>query len=226
MKKTLKIAFISLVFAIAILLLNETNAANLNVDVNFDGEKIKMTSQTPDMTWNINNLLPGEKDETILTVNNTGKKQVDVKFIANLVEGKELADVLDIKIIKLASEVNKKEDEFFNGKYSELENISIQLESEKTQSFKIITSLPKETGNEYQNKACKVKLNFVATGYKDKEPSKPEPKPEQPPEKVETEEIVPPTTGEGKVIYIVVGVLVVAVVGFAISFVASKKKKK
>ena len=155
MKKTLKIAFISVIFIIALLFVNKTNAANLNVDVNFDGEKIKMTSQTPDMTWNINNLLPGEKDETILTVNNTGKKPVDVKFIANLVEGTELAKVLDIQIIKLVSDTNKKEDEFFNGKYSELMNISVQLESEKTQSFKIITSLPKETGNEYQNKACK-----------------------------------------------------------------------
>lgn len=222
MKKTLKIAFISVIFIIALLFVNKTNAANLNVDVNFDGEKIKMTSQTPDMTWNINNLLPGEKDETILTVNNTGKKPVDVKFTANLVEGTELAKVLDIQIIKLVSDTNKKEDEFFNGKYSELMNISVQLESEKKQSFKIITSLPKETGNEYQNKACKTKLSFVATGYKDKEPSKPE----QPPEKVETEVIVPPTTGEGNVIYIVVGVLVVAVVGVVVSFVVSKKKKK
>ena len=48
--------------------------ANYNIDVNFDGKKIEMVSETPDMVWDINNILPGEKHETVVKFSNVGKK--------------------------------------------------------------------------------------------------------------------------------------------------------
>ena len=86
-----------------------------------------MTSETPNMSWSIDNLLPGETEETILTINNIGTRQANIKFIANIEEGEELSDILNIKIIKLAGEVQKQDEEFFIGKYSKLINIDLDL---------------------------------------------------------------------------------------------------
>lgn len=221
MKKILKISLILIIFAIAIFLANESYAANLSVNVNFDGKQIEMTSETPNMSWSIDNLLPGETEETILTINNIGTRQANIKFIANIEEGEELSDILNIKIIKLAGEVQKQDEEFFIGKYSKLMNIELDLQEGKTQAFKIITSLPKETGNEYQNKECKIKLSFIASGIEDAKPA-----PEEPPKEIVTDVIKPVQTGESKTIYIVAGVLVVAVAFLVVTFFVGRNKKK
>ena len=221
MKKILKISLILIIFAIAIFLANEAYAANLSVNVNFDGKQIEMTSETPNMSWSIDNLLPGETEETILTINNIGTRQANIKFIANIEEGEELSDILNIKIIKLAGEVQKQDEEFFIGKYSKLMNIELDLQEGKTQAFKIITSLPKETWNEYQNKECKIKLSFIASGIEDAKPA-----PEEPPKEIVTDVIKPVQTGESKTIYIVAGVLVVAVAILVVTFFVGRNKKK
>lgn len=228
MKKILKISLILIIFAIAIFLVNESYAANLSVNVNFDGKQIEMTSETPDMSWSIDNLLPGETEETILTINNIGTRQANIKFIANIEEGEELSDILNIKIIKLAGEVQKQDEEFFIGKYSKLMNIELDLQEGKTQAFKIITSLPKETGNEFQNKECKIKLSFIASGIEDTKPVPEEPdvEPEEPPKEIVTDIIKPVQTGESKTIYIIAGVLVVAVVILVVTFFVGRNKKK
>lgn len=205
-------------------------AANLNVNVNFDGKQIEMTSETPDMTWTINNLLPGEEDSSILTISNIGTRKASVEFTATIEEGKDLADVLDIQIIKLANDSQKEDKEVFSGKYSELQTLNVELDSDKIQNFKIITSLPIETGNEFQNKECKVKLSFLAKGIEDVEPEpepevEPTPEPE-PPKEIITDVIKPVQTGESKTIYIIVGVLVVAAIILIVTFFIGKGKKK
>jgi len=198
-------------------------AANLNVNVNFDGKQIEMTSETPDMTWTINNLLPGEEDSSILTISNIGTRKASVEFIATIEEGKDLADVLDIQIIKLANDSQKEDKEVFSGKYSELQALNVDLDSDKMQNFKIITSLPIETGNEFQNKECKVKLSFVASGVEDKE-EEPTSEPE-PPKEIITDVIKPVQTGESKTVYIIVAVLVIAVVVLVVTFFVGKKER-
>lgn len=230
MKKCLKTFLCLVFFAIIICLSNKIYAANLSVNVNCDGKKIEMTSETPEMTWTIENLLPGGSDETILTFHNTGKKFVNISFIPKIENGKDVADILDVKIIKLTSDTVKKEEEFYNGKYSGLVNMGLGLESGKSQSYKIITSLPIETGNEFQNKECVIKFHIKASGTEDK----PEPEPEtpkqeipeeDPPKQIETDVIKPVQTGESRVIYIIVGVLVVAVVAFVGTFWYVRKKR-
>lgn len=225
MKKFLKISLISIIFAIAIFLVNESYAANLSVNVNFDGKQIEMTSETPDMTWNVENLLPGETDETLLTIYNIGTRQSNVKFIATIENGEDLADILNIKIIKLAGESQKEDEEFFNGKYSELMNMGLYLDAGKSQSYKIITSLPIETGNEFQNKECKIKLSFVASGIEDKEEEPTEPE-QDPPKEIVTDVIKPVQTGESKTVYIVVAVLVIAIVVLVVTYFIGKRKDK
>lgn len=238
-----KFAIIVLILILGLIITsNSVFAANLSVNVNFDGKTIEMTSETPDMTWTVNNLLPGETEETVLTIANTGTRKVDVSFIATIESGEELANVLNIKVIKLANGDTQKEDEvFFNGKYSELMNISVSLEKEKSQVYKIVTSLPEEIGNEFQKKECKVKLSFRASGIEDAEPTpepepeKPEPTPEPekpepeeptPPKEVVTDEIKPVQTGESRAIYAVIAVLVIAGIVLVVTLCMGKKKEK
>lgn len=234
-----KFAVIVLILILGLIITsNSVFAANLSVNVNFDGKTIEMTSETPDMTWTVNNLLPGETEETVLTIANTGTRKVDVSFIATIESGEELANVLNIKVIKLANGDTQKEDEvFFNGKYSELMNISVSLEKGKSQVYKIVTSLPEEIGNEFQKKECKVKLSFRASGIEDAEPTpepepekpepeKPEPEEPTPPKEVVTEEIKPVQTGESRAIYAVIAVLVIAGIVLVVTLCMGKKKEK
>ena len=80
-----KFVIIALLTAIiALITANSAYAANYNLDVNCNGKTIKMTSNTPNMTWNITNLLPGESEETTLTIANVGTKKVDVSFKATI----------------------------------------------------------------------------------------------------------------------------------------------
>lgn len=213
-----KFVIITLLLSIiALITANSVYAENYNVDINCNGKTIKMTSNTPNMTWNITNLLPGETEETILTIANVGKKKVDVSFKATIEQGTDVANILNIKIIKLANNDTQKEDEkVFEGKYSELKSVSLSLENNKKQSYKIITYLPKETGNEFQEKECVVKFDFIATGKQDTEP----------PKEIITDEVKPPQTGETYAIYIIAGVLGIAVIALIVSFIVGKKKNK
>ena len=52
------------------------------------------------MSWSVNNLLPGESDETYLTISNVGKKEVNVDFIKTSTGFSEYgARVEDVELI-------------------------------------------------------------------------------------------------------------------------------
>ena len=219
-KKSIVSKFVIIALLVAIIALitaNSVYAVDYNVDVNCNGKTIKMISNTPNMTWNITNLLPGETEETTLTISNVGTKKVDVSFKATIENGTDVANILDIKIIKSANNDTQKEDEkVFDGKCSDLKSVNISLEKGKKQSYKIITYLPKETGNEFQEKECVVKFDFIATGKQDTEP----------PKEISTDEVKPPQTGETYAIYIIAGILGIAVIALVVSFIIGKKKEK
>lgn len=170
MKKFLKFAIIFIGFLTIEIFSKNVYADTINVNVNFDGQKIEMTSETPEMTLNIANLLPGEENETVLKISNIGKKTTDVEYTATLDNetDSKLADILNIRIIKLDNELNEKE-EIFYGKYIDLSGLFVKMSLDKNnfQYYKIITSLPEETGNEFQSKECKIKFNFIAKGIED-----------------------------------------------------------
>ncbi len=208
------------------LITNVSFAANLYVDVKCDGKTIQMTSKTPEMTWTINNILPGETEETTLKISNTGKKEVNVEFIATIEQGKEVADVLEIKIINISDNLQGKSEQIYNGKYTDLTNVNTYLDKNDSQEFKIITTLPENVGNEFQEKECIVKFNFVARGMQDEEPkSEPKDEPaETPAKEIITTEVKTPQTGESYAIFIIMGILAIAIIILCITFVISKKR--
>lgn len=227
MKSTTKKILTMLTVIFIGLLINSTVfAANLNVQINCNGKTIKMTSETPDMTWKVTNLLPGEKDESTLTIENVGTKKVDVDLKAKIESGEELTQMLDLKIIKLQSNSGA-EQELFSGKYSELKSVNVNIEKGNKETYKFVTSLPVETGNEYQGRECVVKLGLTASGEEDKpETPKDEPKDEPKKEKkITTDKVESPQTGEGIILYVVGGVLIIAFVIFLITFILNRKEK-
>lgn len=228
MKFTVKKIFVMVTIMFIGLLINSTVfAANLNVQVNCNGKTIKMTSETPDMTWTINNMLPGQEDESTLTLENVGTKNVDVSLDAKIESGEDVVKIFDLKILKLKSNSGD-EQELYNGKYSELKSVNVNLDTNQKETYKFVISLPSEAGNEYQGKECVVKLLLKASGKEDK-PTVPVEKPQEESKeenKITTEKVVSPQTGEGIVLFIVAGVLIIAFIVFLITFFINRKDKK
>lgn len=251
MKKSLKIVFITLtIICLSILFNTSVFAANFNVEVNCTGRTIKMTSQTPDLTWKIQNILPGQKDETTLTIQNVGVKKVDVSLKAEIESGEDVTKVLDLKIIKLFTSDNQN-NEVYSGKYSDLKDVNVSLQPNEKAVYKLVTTLPIETGNEYQGKECVVKLKLVASGDedvpKDDKPQDPpapvedkpvenppedvpadvpQEKPSETPGKLVTDKVEAPQTGESIAIFVVAGVLVVAFIVLIVTFLINKSEEK
>ena len=147
--------FITTIFSTTVL------AANLNVNVEFDGKKIEMTSETPEMEWNINNVLPGQSMETLLIINSTGSKEVKVELGAEITDNPKLTEELIIKILN-----NKTSETLYEGKISELENVTLKIPSKETSQLKVMISIPEEASNEIQNDNYTVKFKLVAKGEK------------------------------------------------------------
>lgn len=219
MKVTLrKIYIILTILFVSILASSHVFAADMNVKVNCDGKTIKMTSETPDMTWKVENILPGESDESTVTLQNIGKKKVDVDLNAKIESGEELANIINLQIIKNQSSTNK-EETIFTGKYSELKTLKMNLDVSEKVTYKFIASLPMETGNEFQGKECVIKFALVASGEQDTQKT-----PEEP-QKIITDKVETPQTGEGIVIYIIGGILLLALIIFLVTIFLNRKEK-
>lgn len=217
MKLTLKKVFIVLtILFISILTSSQVFAEDMTVKVNCDGKTIKMTSETPDLTWRVEDILPGETDESTVTIQNIGKKKVDIDLNAKVESGEELTKILDLQIIKTQS---SKEETVYTGKYSDLKTINVSLEPHEKMAYKFIATLPIETGNEFQGKESVIKFVLIATGKKD-EPVAPDETPE-----IITDEVVPPQTGEGIIIFIIGGVLLIALIVFLVTIFLNRKDK-
>ena len=210
MKISIKKFLIALIIISAAITFNtQVLAANFDVHINFNGKTIKMTSETPDLTWTINNLMPSEKDESSIVVKNIGSKNVDLQLTAKIEKGEDLSKILDVKII------NEEDSEvLYSGKYSELTNINVKLESGKSNTYKITTSLPGETGNEFQEKECVVKLYLIASGELD-----------EPGQTITTDEVESPQTGEGIIIYGIAIALIIAFAVLSTTYILNKKDK-
>ena len=231
MKKLKKIILIYT--CLFIMLISSTNAyaANLNVNVDFDGTKIEMTSETPEMEWKINNLLPGQSDEVTLIINSIGNKEVKVEFIPEIISESEIAEFLNIKILN-----NKANEILYEGNYSELKTISAKIPKKETNSFKVMVSLPEENvpeaskleaGNkEFQGKNYTVKFKITAIGEKKTQPQNTKERnsvegntiEENIVEEITTNVINPLKVTKSYVIFIVLGVLVVTLIILIIMF--------
>ncbi len=154
---------ISIILIITILgVYVESLAASFSLNVLFDGKNISMESETPEMSWDLDNFLPGNSDTSSITIRNGGKKTATVETTISIEEDTEednrLLEMIDLKITNKAGET------VFTGKYTELKTIEKSLKSGESETYTAVTSLNVNAGNEYQNKQYKLKFNFKAIG--------------------------------------------------------------
>lgn len=155
-KKIIKIILIITLFLL-ILGTNSVWANYFEIDVNYNGKKLEMTSENPDMLYNIENFSPGDQETTYFIIKNTGKESVQMYITGvEMAEGEDILDVLNMKIYK-------EENVIFQGKYSEIKGLELEtIEPNKIDTYKIETIFSKSAGNKYQNKEYKIKFNFEA----------------------------------------------------------------
>lgn len=150
---------ISIILIITILgMYVESLAASFNLNVLFDGKNISMESETPDMSWNLENFLPGNSDTSSITIQNGGKKTATVETTISIEEDTGLLEMIDLKVTNKAGEV------VFTGKYTEFKTIEKSLKPGESETYTAVTSLNVNAGNEYQDKQYKLKFNFKAIG--------------------------------------------------------------
>lgn len=150
---------ISLMLIVAILSGTlESLAASFDLAVNFDGKNITMTSETTDMSWNLNNFLPGDSDTSTVTIRNSGNRTATVETGIKIENDNGLLDKITLTVKNSANET------VFTGAYTELTTISKTLAAGATETYTVATSLATDAGNEYQNKQYKLKFTFKAIG--------------------------------------------------------------
>lgn len=150
---------ISLLLIITILGISlESLAKSFDLSVIFDGKNIAMESETPDMTWNLDNFLPGNSDTSSITITNNGEKTATVETTINIEENTGLLEMIDLTV------TNKLGEPVYTGKYTDLKTITKSLAKGESETYTAVTSLNKDAGNEYQNKQYKLKFSFKAIG--------------------------------------------------------------
>ena len=156
----LKLMFISIILTI-FLQGKHVLAANLGVNIEFDGKKIEMLSETPEMEWNIDKLFQGEASEATLVINSVGSKEVKADIQLEIENNKELEEHITLKI------TNSKTGEMvYDGKYSEFKQTSTKIPSKQTNIFKVVIGLPTEIENSVKGENIKIKFKLVAKGEK------------------------------------------------------------
>ena len=223
---------ISIITIMMFLLNTYTFAANLNLNVDFDGKTIEMTSETPEMKWQIKNIAPGKNYSTTIIINSIGSKEVKVEYTAEIIDGREYEEYITIKIEN--SKSNEKLRGFKTieglGKYKDFQNIVEKISSKETKAYTVTVTLPEEINDKFENKTCTIKFNFTAKGEKNaiSVSNQQEMLEQVNTQENKTEEITTNTIKEIKasqsyVIFIVLGILATVLIVLVIMFIKTRK---
>ncbi len=136
----------------------ESLAKSFELKIYFDGKNISMESETTDMSWNLNNILPGQSDTSSVTITNSGNRAATVITTISIEEDSGLLEMIDLKVTSKDGKV------VYTGRYKDLETLSKYLEVGESETYTVETTLNANAGNEYQNKQYKLKFNFKAVG--------------------------------------------------------------
>lgn len=146
-----------LTILIAFIVPLQSFAKSFDLNIKYDGKNISMESETPDTSWTLSNLLPGQSDTSSVTIKNSGVETVTLETQISIEENNGLLDAIDLTV------TNKAGTEVYTGKYTDLKTIEVSLAPGATETYTVKTSMRVDAGNEYQNKQYKLRFNFVAT---------------------------------------------------------------
>lgn len=220
MKRNKFLSVIIMGVLLSIIFTTQSLAASFALDIYCDGKTIRMESEQTQMGIDVSNLLPGQTDTSYLTVANKGTKDIELYISASIAENEDnLLDIIEFSIKDSSGDL------MFSGDYNQFKRVELALANGKEQTYTLITKLPKEAGNEYQDKRISIKFDFEARGEKDSTAEPEKPKPDEP-EEIVTTEIVKPQTGQERIIYIVLAVLLIILVAILIKINYDKKRLK
>lgn len=156
MLKKKKIIAILVVMVICLSSAITSYAKDITMNVNFNGRTIVMSSEDPNTTWTIDNFLPGDSDESNVSITNTGENPVEVDTDISIEEDSGLVAGINLEVTNSANEV------VFTGSYTDFETIEKEMQPGESETYKIKTSLDVSAGNEYQGKQYTLKINFTS----------------------------------------------------------------
>lgn len=214
MKKYLKIIIITLV--LLLISITKVCAANPSLNVEFDGKEIEMTSDNPNMEWNIENIKSGESRENTIVINSIGSKEVKVELSTEILEKAELAEILNIRINN-----NKTNEILYDGNFANFQKAEIKIPSKETNLINVVVSLPEATENIIENQQIKIKFKFIAKGEKQTQ-NKQENSEESMVEIVSTDLIKPIKKSESYTIFIVLGIMIITLIILIIAYIKNK----
>ncbi len=219
---------VSILALILIQMLNiKVYAANLNLNIDFNGKEIEMASETPEMKWELKNIAPGKSNSTTIIINSIGNKEVKAEFATEITDGKEYEEYLNMKITN-----SKNNETIYEGKYKEFTKVAEKISAKETKSYNVIVTLPEGTENKFANTGCTIKFNFTAKGEKNsiavanQQEQQEQMQTQQ--NTVEVEEVTTNTIKQIKIsqsyiIFIVLGILVVVLAVLIILFIRTRK---
>lgn len=182
-KKIVSMTMAALLLAIAVVtvmvLAQPTSVFAANLEIVGDNEGISILPQTP--IFNMENVAPGEVQNSIVTVRNSG----ETAFSCSISSEKENGDEDLFEGIEIKIENNDGTHEYFSGSLKSLKNVelgSVVPNGNKELSFSMI--FPGDIGNELQGKGLSVKFIFIANSEQG-EPG-PSPSPSESPEPSQT----------------------------------------
>jgi hypothetical protein len=146
-----------LTILIAFIVPLQSFAKSFDLNIKYDGKNISMESETPDTSWTLSNLLPGQSDTSSVTIKNSGVETVTLETQISIEENNGLLDAINLTV------TNKAGTEVYTGKYTDLKTLEVSLAPGATETYTVKTSMRVDAGNEYQNKQYKLRFNFVAT---------------------------------------------------------------
>lgn len=214
MKKLIKVIIFLIVFFL--FFISNVYAASLSLNVDYDGKKIEMTSETPNMEINIENLKSGESRENTIALNSIGSKEVIVEFAGINIDKTEYSEILNIKIIN-----NKSNEIIYDGAISAFQNKEIKIPSKETNSINIITTFPVIAENTIEKIDCKINIKITAKGEKNINKINQEGT-ENNIEYISTNIINPVKKSKSYIIYFSLGIMVCVLIGLVIAYVKNK----
>ena len=220
-KKVMAVIFVLVIMQV---LSFKVLAANLNLNIDFDGKTIEMLSETPEMKWQTKNMVPGKNYSTTIIINSIGSREVKAEFATEITEGKEYEEYINMKIIN-----SKSNETIYDGKYKDFQNVVEKISAKETKTYTVTISLPEETENKFENNVCTIKFNFTAKGEKNvitvanQTETLEQTQTQENAEEITTNSIKQIKTSQSYVIFIVLGILVIVLIVLIILFVKTRK---
>ncbi|MGG3470167.1 hypothetical protein ABES02_22110 [Neobacillus pocheonensis] len=161
--KSYKLIFTGAIVILSIILfISLFMVKNIKADEDY---RVEINTSPTEVLFNVGNMKPGDKETSILKVNNDG----NLDFNYTVSSRKEFGD--DYLYNQLLLKVSNSEGLLYEGSFKDFFNFPLgTIAAFGSNSLVFTVELPFETGNEAQGKSTKVAFDFIAIGHEEQIP--------------------------------------------------------